>query len=186
MSRTLPLLRCACAALVALIAFAWGGSPRADVLDSSDSGFLVKSDATIVGTPVDVYAALTGKIGSWWNPAHTFSGDAANLSLEARPGGCFCERLPDGGGVRHLEVVYAAPGKQLRLVGALGPLQEHGLSGSMTWTMVGASTGTRVELTYSVGGFRSGGLTSLAAPVDKVLQEQLARLKRFVETGKAS
>jgi hypothetical protein len=55
-------------------------------------------------------------------PSHTFSGNAHNLSIEEKAMGCFCEKLPDGGGVSHMEVVYFAPGKTLRLSGALGPL----------------------------------------------------------------
>ena len=49
--------------------------------------------------------------------------DAKNLSIDARPGGCFCEKLPNGGGVEHARVVYVAPREVLRLSGALGPLQ---------------------------------------------------------------
>ena len=47
---------------------------------------------------------------------------AANLSLDAAPGGCFCERLPNGGGVEHMRVTYVEPGKRIVLTGSLGPL----------------------------------------------------------------
>ncbi len=30
--------------------------------------------------------------------------------------GCFCERLPNQGGVRHMEVVYLDPGKVLAML----------------------------------------------------------------------
>ena len=36
----------------------------------------------------EVYDALVGQIGSWWNPEHTYSHDAKNLSIDPRPGGC--------------------------------------------------------------------------------------------------
>src|SRR6185503_64375 len=104
--------------------------------------------------------------------------------IDPKPGGCFCERLPNNGGVRHLTVVMLSPGKELRLTGALGPLQESGLAGSMSWKLSEAGGSTKVELSYSVGGFRSGGLRSLAAPVDSVLRGQLLRLKSYVETRK--
>ena len=48
-----------------------------------------------------------------------------------------------------------------------------------------ARQGTDVVLTYDFGGYAKGGLAeTLAAPVDKVLGEQVARLKKYVETGK--
>jgi hypothetical protein len=92
---------------------------------------------------------------------HTFSHDAKNLTLDAKPGGCFCERLPDGGGVQQMSVVYASTNKLLRLTGAIGPLQEAALTGTMTWNLSPAGDGTTVELTYTVGGFRGGGLRDL-------------------------
>ncbi len=131
-----------------------------------------------------VYSGLTQSVGDWWDPAHTFSHEAHNLTMDAKPGGCFCERLPDGGGVQHMTVVYASPGKLLRLSGAMGPLQEAGLAGTLTWTLSPSADGTTVEMTYSVGGFRAGGLRDLAPAVDGVLRGQLARLKAFVETGR--
>jgi uncharacterized protein YndB with AHSA1/START domain len=156
---------------------------RGEVVESTAAGFSVRNAATIGAPPALVYAALTEKVGGWWDPAHTFSHDSDNLSMDATPGGCFCERLPDGGGVRHMTVVYASPGKLLRLTGAIGPLQEAAVAGTMTWTLSAAGGGTAVEMTYTVGGFRVGGFRDLPAVVDGVLRGQLARLKAFVETG---
>jgi uncharacterized protein YndB with AHSA1/START domain len=159
---------------------------RGEVVESTAAGFSVRNTAVIDAPPAKVYADLTDKVGSWWDPAHTFSHDARNVSIDARPGGCFCERLPDGGGVQHMSVVYAAPGKLLRLTGALGPLQEAAIAGTMTWTL-SPSQGdgrTTVQLDYTAGGFRPGGLRDISAAVDGVLRGQLARLKAFVETGR--
>src|ERR671923_410056 len=83
---------------------------HAEVADSSSVGFTVKAAFSIQAAPDEVYRKLLD-IGQWWDSMHTFSRDAHNLSIEAKPAGCFCERLPDGGGVRHLEVLYVAPGK---------------------------------------------------------------------------
>lgn len=83
-----------------------------------------------------------------------------------------------------MTVVYASPGKLLRLTGAIGPLQEAALAGTMTWTMSPTSGGTNVELTYTVGGFRIGGFRDIPTVVDAVLRGQLGRLKAFVETGR--
>jgi uncharacterized protein YndB with AHSA1/START domain len=157
---------------------------RGAVIESTAAGFIVRNTAAINAPPANVYAVLTDKVGGWWDPAHTFSHDARNLSLDARAGGCFCERLPDGGGVEHMRVVYASPGKLLRLTGAIGPLQEAALVGTMTWTLLQAGSGTTVELSYTVGGFRAGGFRDMPTVVDGVLRGQLARLKAFVETGR--
>jgi hypothetical protein len=72
-----------------------------------------------------------------------------------RAGGCFCERLKDGGSVQHLQVVYAAPGKGLRLRGALGPLQMEGVDGTLAWTLKPAEGGTSVTQSYAVGGYNA-------------------------------
>lgn len=148
------------------------------------TGFLVKFEISVNAPAAKVYDALVTQIGSWWDPEHTYSGDAKNLSIDARPGGCFCEKLPNGGGIEHLRVIYAAPPKVLRFSGALGPLQASGLAGSMTWKLTSGANNTRVELSYSVGGFMEGGFEKIAPGVESMLRQQFDRLKLFVETGK--
>jgi len=171
-------------ATLAIVSAMLAAPVRGEVVETSAAGFSVRNAATINAPAATVYAALTDKVSGWWDPAHTFSHDARNLSLDAKPGGCFCERLPDGGGVQHMSVVYASPGKLLRLTGAIGPLQEAALAVTMTWTLVQAGDTTHVEMTYTVGGFRTGGFRDLPTVVDGVLRGQLARLKAFVDTGR--
>ena len=55
----------------------------------------------------------------------------------------------------------------------------------MTWDFFDDENGTRVKFTYVVGGYRPGGLTAFAIPVDYVIGEALQRLKAHVETGDA-
>src|SRR5450755_2670468 len=87
-----------------------------EVADASAGGFTVKSSWTVAAEPSVVYQKFVGNVGDWWNPAHTYSGDAHNLSLDpASRGGCLCEKLPNNGSVRHLEVVFVSPGKVLRM-----------------------------------------------------------------------
>ena len=166
----------------ALLVFS-GPSGRAAPQVTS-TGFLVKLEANINAPAAKVYETLIGQIGSWWNPEHTYSHDAKNLSIDARPGGCFCEKLPNGGGIEHLRVIYVAPPQVVRFSGALGPLQASGVAGSMTWKLTDDAGSTRLELSYSVGGFIHGGLGKIAPAVEAMLREQLDRLKLFVETGK--
>lgn len=157
---------------------------QGDVMDSASNGFTVKTAVVILNAgPGDVYTKLVHNVGDWWNPDHTFSQDAHNLSLDDKPMGCFCEKMPSGGGVRHMEVIMVMPDKLLVMSGTLGPLQKMGATGTLTIALLPLPHETRVELTYAVGGYLPDGLNTWAAPVDKVLTEQLNRLKRYVETG---
>jgi hypothetical protein len=155
---------------------------RPEVLDSAANGFTVKVTLSIQAAPDDVYRRIVG-VGDWWSPVHTFSGDAHNLSIDAKAGGCFCEKLPNQGSVRHLEVVYAAPGKALVMSGALGPMQSIAATGSLKIQLTPAGGGTKLEVTYAVAGYLPAGMNTWAAPVDSVLTEQFTRLKNYVERG---
>ena len=158
----------------------------ADVVDSTPNGFTTRSATEISAVPRAVYLALTGQVGSWWDPQHTWSGDAKNMSIDARAGGCFCEKLANGGSVQHMTVILAEPGKTLRMQGALGPLQEQAMVGTITWTLTEAGSRTRVEMTYVVGGYMRGGVEPVAKIVDSVLAAQVQRLKQHVESGRPS
>ena len=129
------------------------------------NGFLVKFDVNVNAPVAKVYDALVGQVGSWWNSEHTYSHDAKNLSIDPRPGGCFCEKLPNGA-VEHMRVVFLRPNEVLRMGGALGPLQAHGVAGAMTWRLSPTANGTKVDLTYSVGGFMAGGFEAIAPAVE--------------------
>lgn len=158
---------------------------QAAVTDTTQNGFSLKLETVLPVKPSDAYRMFTEKIGFWWDSAHTYSGHSANLTLDARPGGCFCERLENRGGVEHLRVIYAQPGAILRMSGALGPLQSMPVTGVMTIEFrETANYGTSVTLTYAVGGSRPGGWGKLAPLVDAVLGEQLKRFSAFVSTPK--
>jgi len=92
---------------VFLLGPAWA---RAEVADASANGFTVKVTLNVQASPDVVYRKLVRNVGDWWDSSHTFSGNSHNLSIEEKPAGCFCEKLPD------MEVVYLAPGKQLVLM----------------------------------------------------------------------
>jgi uncharacterized protein YndB with AHSA1/START domain len=168
--------------VAAIAASALTGGARGEVVDSQPFGFEV-AETVDIAAPADKVWAAIGRIGGWWDPAHTYSNDAANLSLDPIAGGCFCERLP-GGGVRHMQVVFVRPFATIRLEGALGPLQATGATGHLTVALKEASGRTTVTMTYDVGGYAKAGLGNLAKPVDGVLGVQAGRLKRYVETGK--
>ena len=114
-----------------------------------------------------MFRALTDEVGRWWNPEHSYSGVAANFSLEARAGGCFCEQLKDGS-VAHMTVVFVERDSVLRMVGGLGPLQSMAVNGSMTFALAATdSGGTRLEYEYAVGGYSPDGLEGIADEITK-------------------
>ena len=170
--------------LTGLLVISSSSRTFADVAGKAPQGFTVRIAVDVAAPPARVYQALTERIGSWWDKDHTYSGNAANLSIDARPGGCFCERLPGSGGVAHMTVIYAEPGKLLRLSGGLGPLQDVAVSGVMSWKLSEAGGKTTIEVTYKVSGYAPGeqGVGALAAPVDAVLSAQVRRLAEFVST----
>ena len=154
----------------------------AEVADAAPNGFTIVEAAHIAAASDTVYTALIAP-QRWWSSAHTFSGSAANMSLDAKAGGCWCETLPGGGSVLHMTVVYAAPGKGLRLRGSLGPFQTMAADGAMVWSLAPKDGGTDVTMTYAVAGYLKDGFGKISQGADGVLAEQLLRLKHSVETG---
>jgi uncharacterized protein YndB with AHSA1/START domain len=154
----------------------------AEVVASGPNGFSLSETAHIAASPDKVYAAIVAP-SHWWSSQHSFSGSAANFTLDTKEGGCWCETLPNGGFVEHLRVVYAAPGKALRLRGALGPFQGWGADGAMTYTLKGDDKSTDLTLTYNLGGFNKDGFDAASKGADGVLAEAAMRLKSYVETG---
>jgi len=58
------------------------------------------------------------------------------------------------------------------------------VTGSMTIILTGtAGGGTDIGLRYRVAGYASDGIKKWAGPVDEVLGEQIARLKKLIDTG---
>jgi hypothetical protein len=155
---------------------------RAEIVGAAANGFEVRELVHVAVSPDKAYDGVASP-AHWWNPAHSYSHDASNFTLDARAGGCWCETLPGGGSVKHLEVVLAMPGKALHLRGILGPFQQMGAEGAMAWTITPKDGGSDIEMTYAMGGYDPAGLDKLAMPVNEVLGEQVGRLKRFLETG---
>lgn len=148
----------------------------AEVRNPSDTGFVSEHKLTIAAPPAKVWETLV-QPARWWDAAHTYSGSAANLSLDARPGGCWCEKTA-GGGVEHMRIVYLAANDTLRMTGGLGPLQAMPVTAVLTVALKPAGAGTELIASYAVAG---PGLGGIAAPVDGVLGGQWTRLKAAAE-----
>lgn len=157
----------------------------AKVAESSSTGFSTQDMADVAATPMETWLALI-RPGAWWTDAHTWSGDAGNMSLTPQAGGCFCERVPgedrpDGfsldGSVQHMTVIQAYPLKALRMRGGLGPLQGEPATGVLTISLEEIEGGTRIRWEYVVGGYMRYEIPTIAKAVDGVMSQQLASLR---------
>jgi hypothetical protein len=158
----------------------------AEVKAESDTGFNSVHIATVDATPEDIWKRLlTPK--DYWNKAHSWSGSSAGFYIDAQANGCFCElfqeadvngKLQTVGSVEHMRVIFAQPGKVLRMQGALGPLQSEAVIGTLTVAMEPAkdNAGTRVSFSYVVGGYMRYKVSEIAPAVDKVLGEQFKNM----------
>lgn len=173
------------ASALALALVTLSAPASAKVAEVSERGFVVRYVAEV---PADAGKAwdMLFKPSEWWDPQHTWSGSARNMSIEPRPGGCFCEVLADKdspraaphGGVEHMRVLYIERPRALRMAGVLGPLQAEAANGTMTFELKPApdGKGTQILLEYIVGGYVRTPYEKVAPAVDGVLGEQLRRL----------
>ncbi len=184
------MIRTTAALALALAAPLLAGTPaQAEVVEKSETHFVVRHTLDLVAEPKDVWLALIAP-GDWWNDSHTWSGDASNMTLTPQAGGCFCETIPAKdeknsfgleGSVQHMVVVQAVPYKVLRMRGALGPLQSEPVDGVLTITLQsiadadpdsGVKKGTRVVWEYVVGGTMRFDIDTISKAVDGVIGEQ--------------
>lgn len=149
---------------------AWGKVER-----SADGGFEIRIEAVVSATPETVYAQFL-RVGEWWNKDHTWFGKSEGLSIEPRAGGCFCERRDDNTAL-HMIVSLVKVGREVRMIGGLGPLSGLGLHGAMSWSFEPAEPGmTKITHVYRVTGYYPDGLAGLATVVDSVQSQQVAGL----------
>ena len=170
---------------LAIWALMLSAAASAEVLDSAANGFTIQHTAIFTGDRAEVYGAAVDRFSEWWDADHSITGVADNLYIVAEPGGCFCERIGEHGGLIHLAVTFVSPGTLLRFTGGLGPLGLMGVNGNMTWEFSDHDEGTAVTWKYAVGGYLDGGLDTIAPAVDGVLGAALQRFQRLMETGSA-
>ena len=178
---TFPTRVAACL-LVFMTATTMTAPAAAATSEVSPTGFIVSLRYDVNATPHRVWESL-GEIGKWWNSSHTWSGNAANLSLPMQASGCYCERW-GANSVEHGRVVFAAEDSVLRLQAALGPLQALAVNAVLTFAITQEDGKTVLQVTYRVSGNASAALQDLAGPVDGVIAEQARRLVAYAESGK--
>lgn len=158
----------------------------AEVKTSSDTGFNIIHIATVQGSTDEIWKRLVAP-KDWWNKSHSWSGSTDGFYIDAQANGCFCELFqekgPDGklktvGSVEHMRVIFAQPGKVLRMQGGLGPLQSEAVTGTLTVAMEPSKDGqeTKISFSYVVGGYMRYKVSEIAPAVDNVLGDQFRRL----------
>ena len=169
--------------LVAAAALLSASPATAEVINSGEHGFELRYSTTV---PLEPAAAMRvfGDVARWWDDAHTYSGSASNMGMTLEPGGCFCERLPNGGGIEHLRVTYADPGKRAVLTGSLGPLHYEATAGVMDVQFKPAAGGSHVVIRYKVAGFANGGAAKMAPLVDGVMASLIERYRAAASAAK--
>ena len=174
-------------ALIPAALFAALSSPAsAEVKTVTDAGFNIVHIAEVAAEPDVIWKRLIAP-QTYWNKAHSWSGSAEGFYIDAQANGCFCELFKekgaDGktkttGSVEHMRVIFAQPGKVLRMQGALGPLQSEAVLGTLTVAIepLKGGGGSKLSFSYVVGGYMRYKTAEIAPAVDKVLGEQFKSL----------
>ena len=167
--------------IAALSALAFSAPAQAEVVAETQGAFVTRDSKTVSADLRETWMLLISP-AKWWNSAHTFSGDSANMTLTPQAGGCFCERIPAkesastiglAGSVEHMAVVLAIPDQALRLEGALGPLQSEPVKAVLTVTLSETGGATKIDFEYAVAGFMRFDTAAIAKAVDGVISQQL-------------
>lgn len=171
----------------AVVLFAGLSSPAlAEVKTITDTGFNIVHIAEVAAEPDVIWKRLIAP-KNYWSKAHSWSGSSEGFYIDAQANGCFCEMFQekdaDGktkttGSVEHMRVIFAQPGKVLRMQGALGPLQSEAVLGTLTVAIepMKGGEGSKLSFSYVVGGYMRYKTAEIAPAVDKVLGEQFQSL----------
>ena len=172
-------MRRAAALLLGLVA----APASAAVTMSGPDGFVSVNGVVVAKPPAEVWASVL-QWSRWWDPAHSYSGEPGGIVLEPKAGGRLVEEF-DGKSVQHATVVHVRPPELLRLEGGFGPLQMLPVNAVLDIALKPDGAGTRLSMTYRVGGPAFARLDEMATPVDAVMSAGFQRLLRFVNTGHA-
>ena len=149
---------------------------QAEVVSAGQNGFIIQIERTSKASPEEAYAQFL-RVSEWWNGDHSWFGDARALSIEPKVGGCFCEKDGDRQAL-HMLVSFVDPGKEVRMIGGLGPLQMMGVTGGMSWQFKAKETGSTIIHRYHVTGYNEQGWKDFSAIVDSVQSLQMDGLAR--------
>jgi uncharacterized protein YndB with AHSA1/START domain len=172
--------RVAAAGLLALAIVAPAAS-QARMVSTGATGFVIENTGVVPTDPATAWKALVEDVDRWWPADHTWFGSSANLRIDARAGGCFCE-IDGERQVMHMTIAFVDPGRLLRMLGGLGPLQGMGMYGALDWKFEAAEGGTRITLRYQASGYVPEDFDELVPVVDRVQGLQLGGLLEYLRT----
>lgn len=159
-----------CAAALAMAAM----PAAAEITASAPDHYTLHHEAVSALSPEDMWDRLL-QPDIWWHPDHSWSGDAANLSLTPEAGGLWREDW-DGGSVSHGVVLGVIEGKSLTLDAPFGPLQSMAVNVVWTISIEAEAGGSRVIFDETANGSSASGLDQIATAVDGVKAEAIRRL----------
>ena len=122
------------------------GAAAAETETFETRSFRYSGSTELAATPAEVWDAVTGDIGGWWD--HKYSeGPAAAFFIDAKPGGGFWEYFDEDGmtGVRHAVVIFSNGRDRLVFEGPLG-FNGHAVDIVMTWEIVDAGERHQVRI----------------------------------------
>ena len=157
-----------------LLLAAFTASANADVIVASADHYTLRHEAVSPLAPEAMWNRLVHP-ETWWSSVHSYSGDAANISLDLRAGGLWKEEW-DGGSVAHGVVLYLKPTEQLRLEAPFGPLQSMAVNVVWTITILPEGTGSKVIFDEIANGSDASHLDQIAGAVDGVKSEAMRSL----------
>ena len=188
--------------LATVLSAAFPSISMADVNYADNSGFSITNESESYAPVEVVYSHFIQHVDMWWPKDHTWWKGA--LRIDEQAGGCFCETTSTASAA-HMQVSYVEPNKKVVMTGGLGPLQEMGITGALTWvfstidssTSSGADTQdsriqkTKVTLTYHASGnihfngqkASNEDAANLVRVVDKVQAQQLNALTAFSDNN---
>lgn len=150
----------------------------AEVIARTADSFTLRYQSAVETAPGDIVSAMT-RVDAWWDGAHSYSGDANNLSIDMTPGGCWCERLANGTDFRHATVLGVEPDR-LAFNAPFGPLNGKTTRADFTVAWPGETGHRTVTWIMIVEG---PGLGAYADAVDSVMAAGFGRFTRYLEDG---
>ncbi|NJC40662.1 hypothetical protein GGQ87_000920 [Brevundimonas alba] len=167
--------------LLAAAVLALSAAPAgAEVVSRTTDSFTLRYAVAVEIAPDDIAPALAA-LPQWWDPAHTYSGSASNLSLDLTPGGCWCEKLPDGTAFDHGRTVSVGPDSFV-FSAPFGPMRGKTTKAELTVTWPAANRGWTPTWMMVVEG---PGIGAMADGVDAVMGAGYQRWLYYLEYGEA-
>ncbi len=166
------------ASALALAAAVTATPATAEIVSRTPDGFTLRFTRTAMADAAAVPASLTA-LPLWWDGAHSYTGEAANLSLDLKPGGCWCEKMPDGSDFDHGRTVSVAADRIL-FHAPFGPLRGRATRADLTMTWAEAASGRVLTWTFEVEG---PGVGAMAEAVDGVMDAGFRRWSNWLITS---